>query len=88
MKESKVAVPEMKFVAEMIKPSCKQADDGKNIIWIVNMPWSKSANIFPSVEKAWKVFFWLDLFKPSPWKPTNIQWELSPKTRVLRLQIT
>ena len=32
MKESKVAVPEMKFVAEMIKPSCKQADDGKNII--------------------------------------------------------
>ena len=31
-KESKVAVPEMKFVAEMIKPSCKQADDGKNII--------------------------------------------------------
>ena len=32
MKESKVAVPEMKFVAEMIKPSCKQGDDGKNII--------------------------------------------------------
>ena len=32
MKERKVAVPEMKFVAEMIKPSCKQADDGKNII--------------------------------------------------------